>query len=99
MGVGQIGNHRPGRITLRRPRGVRDERVDDQAVPILRQHMPEVRQLGFLPRGFLVQARVRIGGRRMRVVRPLFTAEVHRRIAARRIIRRRIRAVLGRKLF
>jgi len=59
-GVWQIAHHRAGRVAFRRPRRMGDERVDDQAVSILREHMPEVRQLGFLPRGFLVQAGVRI---------------------------------------
>src|SRR5205085_9355011 len=49
---GQVGNHRGGRVTFGGPGRMGDERGDDQAVTILGDDMPQVRELGFHAGGF-----------------------------------------------
>ena len=70
----------------------RDRRVDDQAMAILGQQMAEIRQLGFAPRAFLIEARIGIGRRLMGVVAPRLPMEIHGRIL--RVVGRRPRRVL-----
>jgi len=50
-------NHDRG-VTFGRPGGCGDCRVDDEAMAILGEQMPEIRQPGFVPAAFLVEARI-----------------------------------------
>ncbi len=70
-----------GCVSLRRPRCWRHRRLDDQPVPVLREDMAQEAQLGLLPRGLLVQSRLRIGRRGMRRIRPPLPPKVHTGIA------------------
>jgi putative transposase len=73
--------HRQGRLTLGRTRHLRRAGIDDQDRPILREHMPQISQLGLLSLGIFVQAGLRVGRRGMRGMRAAFPAEVDAGIA------------------
>ena len=66
----QLAEHGDRRIAFGRAAGRRDRRVDDQAVAILGQQMREIPEFGLAADGFLVQPRVGIGRRLVRVVPP-----------------------------
>ena len=83
----QLAEHHDRGIAFGRAAGRRDRGVDDQAVAILGQQMPEIAELRFAADGFLIQPRVGIGRRLMRVVAPRLPVEIHRRIL--RIVGRR----------
>ena len=53
--------HGHSRLTLGRPRRLRHAGIDDQAMPILHEHMPQIRQFGLLSLGLFVQAGLRVG--------------------------------------
>ena len=52
----QFAEHVQGGIAFGRPRGVRDGRVDDEAMPILGQQVREVPQFGLAADRLLIQA-------------------------------------------
>src|SRR4051812_43074868 len=56
--------------------GQRQAGVDEQAVAVLHQSMPHEAQLRLLTPSFAVEPGVPIGGRGMRLVRPLLAMEV-----------------------
>ncbi len=78
-GLGLDQGHRL--LPLRRPGCRRHRGVDDQAVPVLHQHMAKKAQLRLLARGLLLQPAFGIGGRRVRGIRPPLDPEVHTRVA------------------
>ncbi len=85
-------------VAFGRSRRRRRAGIDDQAMPVLDQHVAHVVELGFSPRSFAVQAGLRICRGRMRRIAPRFPVKVHGRIA--RVVRwRSIRRVFGAKAF
>ena len=55
--------HRQGCLPLGRPRRLRQVGIDHHAVPMLSEHLPQIRPLGLVPRGLFVEASLR-GSRR-----------------------------------
>jgi hypothetical protein len=66
--TGQALEHHQRGIPFAMPIGRRDGRLHDQPGPMLHQHVTQVAQVLFAPARFLVEPRIRIGGRLMRVV-------------------------------
>jgi hypothetical protein len=89
---GQVADHRDRGIAFGRAACARDRGIDDQAVAGVGQQVTQIRELGFVPTRFLIQARVRIRGGLMRVIAARLPVEIDRRIL--RIIGRPPRAVL-----
>jgi hypothetical protein len=87
-----LAEHDHGGIAFGRPTGCRDRRVDDQSVAILGQQMREIPEFRFAADGLLVEPRVGIGRRLVRVVPPRLPTEIHGRIL--RIVGRAVRAAL-----
>ena len=80
------------RLALGGPGGRGRTDVGHQAMPIVEQHVPHVRQLGLLAAALPIELRIRIGRRRVRLVRPRLPMKVDRGVA--RIIGRRRRAAV-----
>ncbi len=66
--TGQALEHHQRGIPFAMPIGRRDGRLRDQPGRMLHQHVTQVAQVRFAPVRFLVEPRIRIGGRLMRVV-------------------------------
>ncbi len=90
--AGRFLQHDQRRIPLRRAVGLEHLCVDDQPVGILHQQVSAVAQLRLLAVTFARQKRLRIGLRRMRLIRSPLAAKVHRGIAG--IVRRHLLFVL-----
>jgi len=76
----QLAEHGDRRTAFTGPGGRRNGRVDDQAMPVLREQVAEIRQLRFAADGFLVQPRVGIGRRLVRVIAARLSMEIDGRI-------------------
>ena len=76
----QLAEHDQRRIAFGGAAGRRDRGIDDQPVAVLRQQMREIPEFGLAADGFLVQPRVGIGGRLVRVVPSRRPLEIHGRI-------------------
>ena len=74
----QLGHHRQRGFPFRGARGLGHSTADDEAVAILDRHVPQIRELGFLARALLSQARVGIGRRGVRGIAPALAVEVDR---------------------
>ena len=89
----QLADHGDRRVAFAGAAGVRHRRVDDEAMAILGQQMPEIGQLRLVAGPFLIQPRVGVGRRLMGVVAPHLPVEIHRRIL--RVVGRRPVRALG----
>jgi hypothetical protein len=74
--AGNLLRHRQGSLALGCSRRLRHADIDEQAMPILHEHMSQLCPLGLLSLGTFVQADLRVGRRGMRGIRAAFPAEV-----------------------
>ena len=65
-----------GQVALGRAGRVGGPDVGDEPVPMVQQHVAQIRQLGFLARAFPMQHRLRIGRRGVRGIAPALPTEV-----------------------
>src|SRR5262245_26738580 len=77
---GNLLGHGPGGLPLRASCGLGEPAIHHEPVAILDAHVPEVAELGLVPRRLLEEERVGVGDRSMRGVAALLTVEVDRRI-------------------
>jgi hypothetical protein len=81
-GAGIVLNHVEGAGPLRRAIGLGQAGIDDEAIAVLHHQMPPVTELGLLAGAFAKRARVRVGGRGMRVIGAFLAMEIALGIAS-----------------